>query len=726
MTAYTWLGVTGAFSSASFWRVNGNLTGGIPGTADTALFATSGTYAVSGVFGVDQLLVSDPSASVTLSGNVGFSAAGTVQNAGTLLAPGTISFGHNDSGAGATTVAFSNTGTIVGTATSDLTVFGTVAAGGLGTFAMNGGTLRLGGSIDNAGATLSAGQFGAGSLVIEGTVHQGTLLADGHLSFATNASLPTALLLDGVTLQGSYGGLFQAYVENGLTVVNAAGTGPGTLTIGPAAYDGTYLTGMEVVDSETLDALTLTLRDWANGIGPSFFAVKADQTLTLGANALVTTAAVTGLPDTAVSIDSITGNTVISNGTIALGATAGLTIAPTSFINTGTIGGGGSLVVSAATFSNSGVVLPDTTGYRNVSALVFTNTGTFAAGAGLLEINGQGRGLVVGGTVATNSGTLSAAGGTITVNGNIVGAGTLDLTNGGTANLRGLYDQQHFALHGTGNVLDFSAIGGSNVITGFAPGDSIVLAGTPADVAFSGGTLTISTSGIPLATFSLPDVPGTAQFSAAVGTDTVITETVACFAAGTRIATPGGPVAVEDLRAGDLVCSAFGGSVAVQWIGQRSLHVARHRAPETVWPIRIAAGALADGVPSRDLFVSPDHALYLDGHLIPAALLVNGSSITQVRRDRVTYFHVELPQHDVVLAEGAACESYLDTGNRGDFEGGAAMTLHPGFSAAEIWNAEACAPQCRQGAVLARVRERLARRGIAEGSKGFFLKKEAL
>ena len=347
MTSYTWLGVSGPFSAASFWRVNSSLTGGIPGTADTALFATSGAYAVSGVGGVDQLIVTAPSANLAIIGTIGFSPAGAVQNAGTLTVSGQVSLGHNNTGAGAATVAFANTGTITGIATSDLTLFGIVPAGGLGSIAMNGGTLRLGGSIDNAGATLSADQFGAGSLFIEGTVHQGTILADGHLTFATNASLPTPLLLDGVTLRGGYTGIFQPFVENGLTITDAAGTGPGTLTIGPEVFDYTYAVGMEMIDTETLDNLTVNLSDWGYSYTGAFYAIKADQTLTFGANAVLATMPVPGLPTNLVSTNIVQGNTIISNGTIALAADAGLIISPTAFVNNGTIGGGGTLTLGA-------------------------------------------------------------------------------------------------------------------------------------------------------------------------------------------------------------------------------------------------------------------------------------------------------------------------------------------------------------------------------------------
>jgi collagen type I/II/III/V/XI/XXIV/XXVII alpha len=173
--------------------------------------------------------------------------------------------------------------------------------------------------------------------------------------------------------------------------------------------------------------------------------------------------------------------------------------------------------------------------------------------------------------------------------------------------------------------------------------------------------------------------------SLAALTQTVVNlEAPACFAAGTRIRTSRGDVAVEALAVGDLVVTVSGALRPIIWLGSRHVDCARHGRPSAVHPVRIRAGAFSLGLPLRDLTLSPDHAVFVEGVLIPVKHLINGYTITQMAVDSVTYFHIELESHDVVLAEGLTCETYLDTGDRSSFStDGDVTVLHP------LWGSEA-------------------------------------
>ena len=106
----------------------------------------------------------------------------------------------------------------------------------------------------------------------------------------------------------------------------------------------------------------------------------------------------------------------------------------------------------------------------------------------------------------------------------------------------------------------------------------------------------------------------------------------------------------------------------------------------------------------RNLRLSPDHAVFVDGVLIPVRYLINGRTIVQERVDQVTYYHVELPAHDVIIAEGLPCETYLDTGNRSAFaNGGTGVALHPDF-ARRVWHEQGCAELVLAGPRLAEAR----------------------
>jgi collagen type I/II/III/V/XI/XXIV/XXVII alpha len=188
---------------------------------------------------------------------------------------------------------------------------------------------------------------------------------------------------------------------------------------------------------------------------------------------------------------------------------------------------------------------------------------------------------------------------------------------------------------------------------------------------------------------------------------------VACFAAGTWIATTRGHVAVETVHPGAWVCTVVHGDQAeVIWVGRRTVDCARHPEPTLVWPVRVSADAFGRGIPAADLFLSPNHAVYVDRVLIPVRLLVNGRTVRQVMTERISYHHIELARHDVLLANGMPAESYLDTGDRARFSnGGDVITLHPDFSA-RARETSGCATLVESGRILDTVRNRLATGGV--------------
>jgi hypothetical protein len=117
-----------------------------------------------------------------------------------------------------------------------------------------------------------------------------------------------------------------------------------------------------------------------------------------------------------------------------------------------------------------------------------------------------------------------------------------------------------------------------------------------------------------------------------------------------------------------------------KWIGRRSYGGRFIMGRKDILPICFKAGSLGEGLPRRDLFISPHHAMYLEGVLIEARDLVNGVSIVQAEQvEEVEYFHIELDSHDVIIAEGAASESFLDDDSRAMFHNAHEYSaLYPG------------------------------------------------
>ncbi|AWN47111.1 hypothetical protein DK419_12970 [Methylobacterium terrae] len=186
-----------------------------------------------------------------------------------------------------------------------------------------------------------------------------------------------------------------------------------------------------------------------------------------------------------------------------------------------------------------------------------------------------------------------------------------------------------------------------------------------------------------------------------------------CFTTGTLIRTARGEVAVEDLRVGDRAVTASGALRPIVWIGHRAIAAAGPLLPHDQQPVRIRAGAFGAGLPARDLRLSPGHPVLVGaeagnegGHLVPVMCLINGTTIAREPVAAVTYWHVELDSHDILLAEGLPAESYLDWGDRPFFTEGSDHALHnPDFVVPGL--AARCRPVAVDGPVVEAERARL-------------------
>ncbi len=237
----------------------------------------------------------------------------------------------------------------------------------------------------------------------------------------------------------------------------------------------------------------------------------------------------------------------------------------------------------------------------------------------------------------------------------------------------------------------------------------------------SGGseTVTLDMPGLLPSDFTV-NVAGT---TTTIGFGSGQTAVVACYCRGTLIATADGEVPVETLAIGDEVMTASGALRPIKWIGRRSYGGRFIMGRKDILPVCIKAGALGDNVPKRDLWISPHHAMYFaddGGVLIEAKDLVNGTSIVQTARvDKVEYFHIELDTHDVIVAEGALSETYLDDDSRGMFHNALEYEMLYGEQPAA--SAQYCAPRCQGGDELETLRRlRIAQRAglVAAASAG--------
>lgn len=197
-----------------------------------------------------------------------------------------------------------------------------------------------------------------------------------------------------------------------------------------------------------------------------------------------------------------------------------------------------------------------------------------------------------------------------------------------------------------------------------APGDSVTLVSGAVVTVNADGTLNFNAAalGTETITYQVGDGAGT--------TDTgFVTVQVTCFARGTRIDTPQGPRAIEELAVGDPVRTRDHGAQPIRWLGTTRITAARLAAMPQLRPIRIRAGALGANLPDRDLLVSPQHrilvrskiaqSMFSTTEVLVAAkqlVLLDGIDVAH-DLEEVEYFHLLFERHEIVTSNGAETES---------------------------------------------------------------------
>jgi hypothetical protein len=557
--------------------------------------------------------------------------------------------------------AIDNEGTVAMSSTADTTVLVidsptvTLTGGGQLVLSDNASNVITGngnflGALVNVDNTIS----GAGSITVGNGDFAMALTNDARGVIDANQGAALYFQLQTNPLVNA--GLMESTSTGGLVIDNSTVTNTGTIL---AAGTGDYVA---LLANASVAGGTLATS------GGGLIAIANTDTLDGTANAVTLTAGSTFRVDDSAQLDLL--GTMRNAGTIAVASTGDTTYlaidSPTL-----TLAGGGQIVLS----DNANNLIEGNNGPTGDTLINVDNTisgvGSIGNGYNALTVTNE-----VGGVI-------EAAGGSLLLGSPIAGTGTLATGAGATLgllNTSAFYVADTMELAGGGaiavdtalttaaaplSVITAAAGGGtlefSNVLSGLAD----VVNGTTLDVTMQiGGTETVV--GFTFASASA------AASATVVGNDIV----VPCFAEGTMLLTDRGEAAVQTLRAGDRAVALSGRQAplqAIRWIGHRHVDCRSHPRPREVWPVRVQANAFGPEMPHRELRLSPDHAVLVEGVLIPIRYLINGSTIAQQPVDEVTYWHVELPRHDILLAEGLRCESYLDTGNSAAFaDGGSA------------------------------------------------------
>lgn len=501
----------------------------------------------------------------------------------------------------------------------------------------------------------------------------GTALEVDNGATAIFGLAATVALLGGIIL-GDAGG------AGTLAIVTPDFMASGNLVLGGAVASGT--SALDVLGSLALDG---TLQIGLAG------AAQAD----IG-GALTAAATTLGTAGTlfAYGTAGVTLGAVQDGGLLELADTAANSTGAFSLTGTAILGSGASLKVNgalsqpgmlqigvdasleAANIPLIGLLLD--AGTLTATGAVSLNGGTIelAGGtlaAGTLSLTGlvEGEG-VLDAPVIINNGLLYVAGAPLYLEGNVTNTGVMVIESGAALDITGSFSSSGpINFGGTAALLTVNEAGGLAAnVQNFSGSDAIDLVGVaPGLVSVSASGISIGDGlGNTLGAFGLSLAAGQAPVvilpDGAGGALITLGGELPCFARGTRLLTPAGYRAIETLRPGDRLVTASGVARPLRWLGRRTLDL-RERGLAEGMPVLIHPGAFGPGQPARLLRLSASHAVYVAGVLVPVTHLVNGATITREQHAAaVTYYHAELDRHDILLAEGLACESYLDTGNR--------------------------------------------------------------
>lgn len=193
-----------------------------------------------------------------------------------------------------------------------------------------------------------------------------------------------------------------------------------------------------------------------------------------------------------------------------------------------------------------------------------------------------------------------------------------------------------------------------------------------------------------------------------------------CFLAGTMIETINGLVAIEDIQIGDQIITYQNGQKQIQpviWTGYNTAHVMPFISDNLAgYPVRIVKNAIAEGIPSKDLLLTSEHCILLDGQFIPVRMLVNGTSISYDHSIKeYTFYHIETEEHSIISADNLLTESYLDTGNRSSFI--STNNLIEITNRQKKWNIDSAAPLATTREIVEPIFTQLIQRSIDLGFK---------